>query len=331
MQMAEDNIQETIDYVNGLMAEREGATSVPEPGIEPAADTAIAVAEEAMSEGSPEKEPESVEETPAKEPEQTTRDFTRRFAQLAKREKGVRGQQEEYKRLQQELTELRSQQGKPNDAARELEELRKIAAENPRELLSRLDLDYQKLSEDILSGNKKPDDYKRDSSIDKLLTRIDQLESKLSKREEQEVVSNQETAYNNFVDEIRNFVETNSEDFELVHSREAHGLIAEVMQEHYNSTSQVMEYKQAAQLVEDHLEEEARSYFGSKKIAKKYRDSFGNEAESEATRQPDTRPKTLSNSVAAGGPTTDGEVHSKPMSRDEHLEHLARSYKFFGE
>jgi len=92
-----------------------------------------------------------------------------------------------------------------------------------------------------------------------------------------------------------------------------------------------MEYKQAAQLVEDHLEEEARSYFGSKKIAKKYRDSFGNEAKTEAPRQPDSRPKTLSNSVAAVGMTTDGEAHSKPMTRDEHLDHLARSFKFFGE
>lgn len=327
MQMAQDHLQETIDHVNGLMAERAEATSVPEPGIEPEADTAIAVAEEA----SPEKEQEPEEITPVKEPEGTTKDFSRRFAQLAKREKGVRRSQEDYKKLQQEVEELRSKQGNPNDAARELEELRKIAAENPRELLSRLDLDYQRLSEDILSGNKKPDDYKRDSSIDKLLNRIDQLESKLSSREEQEVVSKQETAYNNFIDEIRNFVETNNEDFELIHSRDAHGLVAEVMQEHYNSSGQVLEYKQAARLVEDHLEEEARSYFGSKKIAKKYRDSFGNEAKTEAPRQPDSRPKTLSNSVAAVGMTTDGEAHSKPMSRDEHLDHLARSYKFFGE
>ena len=319
MEMAQDNLQETIDHVNGLMAKR-ADEQIEETVDEPAAEVVT-----------PGEGPESVDAAPEKEPEPTNRDFNRRFAQLAKREKSVRGQQDDYKRLQQELSELRSQQGKPNSAAKELEELRKIAAENPRELLSKLDLDFDRLSEDIITGNKKPDDYKRDANIDKLLGRIDQLEAKLSSREQQEVVSSQEKAYNNFIDEIRNFVETNSEDFELIHSRDAHGLVAEVMQEHYNSTSKVMEYKQAAQLVEDHLEEEARSYFGSKKIAKKYKDSFGNEAKTEAPRQPDSRPKTLSNSVAAVGTTTDGEAHSKPMTRDEHIDHLARNFKFFGE
>ena len=326
MQMAQDHLQETIDYVNGMMAEN-AADSVPEQGTEPTSDTAIA----AEGEETPAKEQEAVEKTPAEEPGGGSQDFSRRFAQLARREKGVRQQQDDYKKLQQEVAELKEQQARPNDAAKELEDLRKIAAENPRELLSRLDLDFNRLSEDVITGNKKPDDYRRDASIDKLLGRIDELESKLSTREEREVVSRQETAYNKFLDEIRNFVETNNDDFELVHSKNAHGLIAEVMQEHYNSTSEVMDYKKAAQLVEDHLEEEARSYFGSKKIAKKYRDSFGNEAKTEAPRQPDSRPKTLSNSVAAVGGTTDGEAHSKPMSRDEHLDHLARSFKFFGE
>lgn len=323
MQMAEDHVQETIDYVNGLMASNVEADS----GAEAEAVTATAVEEGET----PAENPEAVENAPAKEPDNGSQDFSRRFAQLARREKGVRQQQDDYKKLQQEVAALREQQSRPNDAARELEDLRKIAAENPRELLSRLDLDFNRLSEDVITGNKKPDDYRRDASIDKLLGRIDELESKLSTREEREVVSRQETAYNKFLDEIRNFVETNNDAFELVHSKDAHGLIAEVMQEHYNSTSEVMDYRKAAQLVEDHLEEEARSYFGSKKIAKKYKDSFGNEAKTEAPRQPDSRPKTLSNSVAGVGMTTDGEAHSKPMTRDEHLDHLARSYKFFGE
>ena len=281
MEMAQDPLQETIDYMNNLIAQQETAEAATESAPEAVeaassdeAESSEPVAQEAQAEA-------PAEEVKEQKPEGMSKDFTRRFAQLARRERSFRDRQDEFKKMQAELAELREKSSTPDNAAKELAELRRIAAENPRELLARLDLDYQKLNESILSGDKRPEDYRRDSSIDKLLNRIDELESKLSKREEQEVVSRQEKAYNNFIDEIRNFVETNNEDFE--------------------------------------------------KIANKYRDSFGNEAKSEAPRQPDSRPKTLSNSIAAVGTTTDGEVHSKPMTRDEHKAYLARTLNFFGE
>jgi len=331
MEMAQDPLQETIDYMNNLIAQQEAAEAPAEPAaeaVEAASSDEVESSEQLGQEAQAEAPSEEVKE---QRPEVMSKDFTRRFAQLAKRERSFRDRQDEFKKMQAELAELREKSSTPDNAAKELAELRRIAAENPRELLARLDLDYQKLNESILSGDKRPEDYRRDSSIDKLLNRIDELEGKLNKREEQEVVSRQERAYNNFVDEIHKFIDTNNEDFELIHTRGEQGLVANVMQEHYNSTGQVMEFRQAAQMVEDYLEEQARSFFGSKKIANKYKDSFGNEAKSEAPRQPDSRPKTLSNSIAAVGTTTDGEVHSKPMTRDEHKAYLARTLNFFGE
>ena len=318
MEMAQDPLQNTIDLVNNMMAERAAATEAE-------------VSEEPQVEASPEAENPEPEPEPEKPKINENRDFNRRFAQLAKRERSFRDRQDEFKKMQAELAELREKSSAPNTAAQELEEIKRIARENPAQLLSRLDTDWDEFNKGILAGNKNPDDYAREAGVSKLMNRIEELESKLSKREEQEVVSRQERAYNNFVDEINKFIETNNEDFELIHSRGEQGLVANVMQEHYNSTGQVMEFGQAAQMVEDYLEEQARSYFGSKKIAKKYKDSFGNEAKSEAPRQPDSRPKTLSNSVAAVGTTTDGEVHSKEMTRDEHKAYLARTLNFFGE
>jgi len=332
MQMAQDSesqLQETIDMVNNMMAEQEAAEAAPDPTPQVVEATVSDVEEKPASSDEEAKAEASQEES--KEGEVMSKDFTRRFAKLAKREKSFRQRQDEMKQMQAELEELRSSKSSPNEAARELEEIKRIARESPGELFSKLDTSWEEFNNSILSGTKKPDDYTRDASVNKLLDRIDQLESKLSEREQREVASTQEKAYNNFIDEIRTFVDTNNEDFELVHTRGEVGLVADVMQEHYNSTGQVMEYRQAAQMVEDHLEEQARSFFGSKKIANKYRDSFGNEAKSEAPRQPDSRPKTLSNSVAAVGTTTDGEAHSKPMTRDEHKAYLARTLNFFGE
>ena len=102
-------------------------------------------------------------------------------------------------------------------------------------------------------------------------------------------------------------------------ANDAYGLVAEVMQQHYIRTKEIMEYSEAAKMVEGHFESEAERYLGSKKLQDKWRATSQKEPEQKATSEAEpaksSRPKTLSNeNTAKKTEPSSGVLESKEKS-----------------
>jgi hypothetical protein len=113
----------------------------------------------------------------------------------------------------------------------------------------------------------------------------------------------------------------------MVQHHDAYGLVAQVMQEHYNTTKEVLEYGDAAKLVEDHFMAEAERYLGSSKLQARFRElDKPRESETpEAAEQAVKRVKTLSNGDVAKKTETSG---STLESKEKSLERVAAMIKW---
>ena len=265
------------------------------------------------------------EQSPVEEPAPPAEDpaFSRRFASLAKRDRALRGRENELKDLRAEVAKLR---GNPN----EYKDLAQLAKDNPAEAMERLGISYQQLTEQVLNEGTLTDEFKLKRENAALSDRVQQLEEARAEQEASKASTKYEKAYGNFLDDIKKFTE-NDGSFELVQTRDAYPLVAEVMQEHYNRHNEVMDYSKALGLVEAHFESEAQSYLGSKKLEKQLRERFSPatpEAEASQESAPpgavapsaDTGPKTLTNGHSAQS----AERQTGLLSRQESLNHIAR-------
>ena len=145
----------------------------------------------------------------------------------------------------------------------------------------------------------------------------------------QEEAKKYQDTYSTFVDEIKSFVENTSE-FDFVKANNAYHVVAEVMQEHYNSTQEVMSYDDAAKMVEDYYEAEAEKYLAVPKLEQRLKERFApaktepeaGQAQEEAKASEKTPPKTLTNSQVQRAP---GDKPGK-LSRQQSIDVLVNKY-----
>ena len=285
------------------------------------------VVQEAVAEEAPSQElmeevaEEAAESTEAAEapPEPERPDFSRQFAALARKERAIRQKEQEFARSSKEREQYEG-------TSTRLADLQRLAKENPAKLLGELGINYDELTQQVINEGNPTEEQQLRLENEKLQARLGKLEEVYDKQRQQAEQAQVSAARTQLVDNIKNFVDDSST-FEMVQHHGAYDLVAQVMQEHYNNANEVLEYGDAAKLVEDHFMAEAERYLGSKKLQDRFRElDKPRESETpEAAEQAVKRVKTLSNDNVAKKTETSGNVLE---SKEKSLERVAAMIKW---
>ena len=248
--------------------------------------------------------------------------FSRRFAQLAREQKKLRQERDEMKRVQQELDARKS-------TVSSFDDLQKLARENPYEVMQKLGLDYEALSRQVLQDGEITPEQKMAGEMKRLRDEIDAMKAERAELVKQEEAKKYQDTYGRFVDEIKSFVD-NTNEFDFVKANNAYHVVAEVMQEHYNSTQDVMSYDEAAKMVENYYEAEAEKYLAVPKLEQRLKERYApaktepvaGQAEEEAQASEKTPSKTLTNAQVQRAP---GDKPAK-LSKQQSIDLLVNKY-----
>ena len=249
-------------------------------------------------------------------PEPAPDPFSRRFAQLAREQKKLRQERDEMKRVQQELDARKS-------TVSSFDDLQRLARENPYEVMQKLGLDYEALSRQVLQDGEITPEQKMAGEMKRLRDEIDSMKAERAELVKQEEAKKYQDTYGRFVDEIKTFVD-NTNEFDFVKANNAYHVVAEVMQEHYNSTQDVMSYDEAAKMVENYYEAEAEKYLAVPKLEQRLKERYApaktepvaGQAEEEAQASEKRPPKTLTNTQVQRAPGDKPKKLSKQQSID---------------
>ena len=242
--------------------------------------------------------------------------FSRRFAQLAREQKKLRQERDEMKRVQQELDARKG-------TVSSFDDLQRLARENPYEVMQKLGLDYEALSRQVLQDGEITPEQKMAGEMKRLRDEINAMKAERAELVKQEEAKKYQDTYGRFVDEIKSFVDNTSE-FDFVKANNAYHVVAEVMQEHYNSTQEVMSYDDAAKMVEDYYEAEAEKYLAVPKLEQRLKERYApaktepvaGQTEEEAQASEKKPPKTLTNTQVQRAPGDKPKKLSKQQSID---------------
>ena len=316
------DVQETASALAELAAVKMENGEV--PVVTEAPPVAPEVAELAVAEGEAPPVEDAAPEPMAFRPTIPTTE-SKEFQELARRERAVREQTDQNKAMQQELAELRGEvrAGKGINEG----DLREQARKDPLSFIKKYGLSYDDLTNTVLNGDKAPPDLELRHEIGQLREEMAAIKEAKNTEAAVQKETSEAQAYDKFIDEVHQFVETNADEYELVRLQGAQQLVGDVIRETYNATERVLPYQEACQIVEDHLEQQVRNSMRSRKLraAAPPIESVTPAAEPKVS----TRPKTLTNENTAS-PASVPDSGSSLSSRDESLENLASSMNFWG-
>lgn len=168
-----------------------------------------------------------------------------KFAALAKREKEITAKAAEWK---------------PKiEAAEKFEAARAKAKADPYAALEALGLNLQELVDAAIHHNKP-------ETVEDRVARLEAERVQFLKDREQSSAQEIEQTIARHRSSVADFVNGDPDAYELVVARGAHGLVFEVIEEHFKATGQLMPSAQAAEMVENHLLTEARKMMSLKKL-----------------------------------------------------------------
>lgn len=228
---------------------------------------------ENIEEKAPEKTEPKKDETP----------LSAKFAALAKKEKAIVRQQNELKDREQK----REQEYAQKDAEFKAREEKLAAASqlwetDPLGALEKMGYSYQKLTDMILSGktliDKKPEDpieyaKKIEEKLRKEFADKETARETAAAKAQEDAKKNQaaevERALSMFREEIGEHITAHPDDYELTQLYGQQELIIETVQEFYDKHQRVLSVKEAADMVERYLYDEAQKALKTKKLGKK--------------------------------------------------------------
>ena len=238
---------------------------------------------------------QSLEE--AREPEKSD-DFSRKFAALSRREKEIRAKEVEYDKRIAELEERLGSFGKKPEPEPELP-IEYRLKKDPLRALEDMGLSYDKLTELALNDGKLTPEMQmrlmREELEGDYKKKFEDLENRLLEKEKSDEQRRYDDIQRGFQNEIEDFVESNADKYELIQANEANDIIYDVIEEHYNDTGRILDIEEAAEAVENYLEEEAEKIFR----LGKFRSKFGIENDFEQEESPRQSQVTLSNAMSA--------------------------------
>jgi hypothetical protein len=259
-----------------------------------------------------------------------------KFAALSRKERQLR---QTEKSLKAQQAQIATQMKQFEAWQKEQSEFSSRLKSNPLELLEKHGLSYKDLTEQYIlkpeeTPEQKTNEYIKniESKLNALEEQLKQKEESVKKQQEEAQVKNAEHAKNNYLKQLTEFVNKNTEQYELIAKNDAVSLVFDVMEQIYQDsvdpetgastyTSQE-QYDQlrdiAAKEVENYLFEEAKKLIESNKLKSLYA------AAPAATKPPVQKSATLSNTIAQ----TSAKTSDKFLSDDESKRRIAAKLKW---
>ena len=212
----------------------------------------------------------SYDEAPSGEEEGSNQDrFASKFAALSRKEKALRDKEADYQSkfedMERRLAEYEAKNKEPEV------DWEQLLRRDPLRALEEVGLGYDKLTELALNDGKLTPDMQlaamREEIESDYRRKFEELEGRLTEKEQAEQEAYYDSVQENFHNEINNFVEQNQDKYELIEASQANTLVFDVIEEHYNETGRVLDIGEAADAVESYLEEEAGKLMKLKKIS----------------------------------------------------------------
>lgn len=246
--------------------------------------------------------PDSPAELAAKPPEAPKAEDkpSPQLAALMKQEAEIRKAREELKAREEKVATYEAK--------------RKKALENPLDALAELGLDYDKITDYVLNGNKLTPAMQEAARIAKIEEQLGAIAADQAAQE----AARREATVSTFKSQIRSHVAGAVDKFEYIHAQDAHALVFDVVNQHYASTGEMLggtperAIELAAEQVEKYLEERAERLLTTKKLKSKV-STVTPPSATETAQRPQvsssarqtaspSRPTTLTNSQAAAVP-----------------------------
>lgn len=251
---------------------------------------------------------ESAPEAPvaAAKPEETKKEepLSAKFAALAKKEKAVVKLREEVKAKEAAIS---AREAAIAEREAKIKEAEQLFDTDPFAALEKRGYTYQKLTDMILSGKttveKKPEDpvevAKRIADdLRKEFAEKEKAREEAAKKAQEEAKKKQEeelaAAYEQYRGEVAAFVEQNSDQYELINMYGQQELVIDTVNGYYETHKRVLSVKEACDMVESYLDEEAKKVFAAKKYKKQQEEAKPATPKKEEPKAPS---KTLSNNM----------------------------------
>lgn len=251
-----------------------------------------------------------------------------RFAALTRKEKEIRQQSQEVEQRRKEF-EAREQ------ALKERESRWEAAKRRPTQALKELGFTYADVTADLLGNYKEPEVDPVDAKLkplsekwDKFEPQVEALTQEINKLKSELSAKEQRQSYQQAMDEIRSVVANNPESYELVSTigDEAYDLVKDVIIEYWNENKKMLDYAEAAAIVEKYYENEYLDKFSAtKKLKSRFPVPAAEPSKPSKSPKEAKEPSTLTNNLTSG---SQAKVDLDKMSKQEAIAYLAKKLQF---
>lgn len=244
--------------------------------------------------------------------------FASKFAALSRKEREIKAREKAIEARQKEL--------EASFSTKEQEVMSKyvdpeVFRKDPLGTLEKLGMSFKDLAEMVLNDGKPTGEQKLSQTEKSLRAEIEALKQQLKADKEAEQKQKEDAAQQDFEQRLEQFkaglvefVQADTEAYELINAQEQHDLVYQVIEEHYNKTADengqngtVLSYKAAADATENYLLENAKKLVQREKIKKLL------PTQQQAQKAVETGATTLSNAHSSQAATQ----ASKRLSDDE--------------
>lgn len=229
-------------------------------------------------------------------------DFSRRFNALTRREKLILEKDQEVKQRYSEIQEYQKEKD--------------LLKSDPVGFLEKHGWKFNDLADFVLNDRK----LSPERQMSELQKKIDQLENE-RKREKEETETSKKTqkyqeTITNYKKQIKEFVDSKADDFELINQFGEHDTIYDVIENYYNQHGTILEVEKAAREVEKYLESQLDKAASTRKFKSRFSAQASEEPKSEG--EPvkpkfppqsgiSESPRTLTNETAYSGSASASE------------------------
>jgi len=246
--------------------------------------------------------------------------FSSKFAALSRKEKELRRKEAE---LEEKLRLKEAELEDKLSGFQGTEAFQSQLKENPLKVLSDLGVTYDDLTQMALNEGSPTTEMLLKRQEEQFKQQLEDLRNEYlnDKKSAEEEKYNQ--VIDNFVNEITNFVNTN-ETYELIRAQDAVGLVYDVIEEYHEESGRILDVKEAADAVEQYLENQARELLSIKKLGFSQAEAeqiMEAKAEGSEQKQPGA---TLSNEQTTVVPNQ----RTKKLSKEESLARAAALLKW---
>lgn len=271
-----------------------------------------------------EREQATEEQTEQQEEQKTDEDskWDSKFAALSRKEREIRDRERQVEskiaEFEQKMAQLEQQMSpsKEEPTEEQVAPLEYRIKKDPIKTLEEIGLPYETLTKLVLNDGQMPAEMQmklmREELESDYKSKFEELNNKLLEKEKAEEEAKYNQVINGFKTEINDFVNS-SESYELIQANDAHDLVYDVIEQYYQENGRILDTAEAADQVEQYLEEELQKVLKkSKKLG-----NWNSEAVKPAATTTTRQSPTLSNSLSAqGAPKTEGTLsESESLAR----------------